>query len=211
MTRGLPAEVASAALADTVRPFFAVELLFDSPNELRFWTGLGDIVYDGETYTGAGELMQISEVQESSDIAARGATLTMSGIPSNLLNLAVDEPYQGRIAKIKFGIFTTAPGPGNLLVSDTEYLLVDTDTKLDINFTSSFNMFDLFVGRMDQMTIDDGADTATIALTVESKLIDLERPRIRRYSDENQQSRFSGDLAFEFVSRLQDESLTWGS
>jgi hypothetical protein len=67
----------------------------------------------------------------------------------------------------------------------------------------------VFTGEMDEMNIQFGADTVTISLAVESRLVDLNRPRIRRYTDADQQSRFSGDLAFEFVTRLQDEDLQW--
>ena len=212
MTRGLPNEISVSAQAPTVRPFFAVELLFDSPNELRFWTGVGDITYDGDVYTGSGNLMQISEIQESSDVAARGATITMSGIPSNLISLALDEDYQHRIAKIKFGIFTeSVSSDSELLINDSDFLLLnDAGDRLLIGYDSTITMVDLFVGRMDQMSIDEGPNTSTIALTIESKLIDLERPRVRRYTDASQQSRFPGDRAFEFVTRLQDESLTFG-
>ena len=68
----------------------------------------------------------------------------------------------------------------------------------------------LFIGYMDQMNIVDGAETANITIMVESKLIDLERPRTHRYTSESQKSRFAGDLAFDFVSDLQDKPLSWG-
>ena len=211
MTRGLPTDIIAAINSQSVHPFFAVELLFDSPNELYFWTGIGDLVLEGITYTGTGDLMQISEIQESTDIAAKGATLTLSGIPSALLSLAYDEPYQGRVCKIKFGMIGEGVESGSfLLINDTDYLLLnDVGDRLDISSKGPANMFDLFVGTMDQMNISEGAETSTISLSVESKMIDLERARIRRYTDANQQARFSGDLAFEFVTRLQDEKLDW--
>lgn len=211
-TRGLPNEITTYLDQPTLEVFFAVDLLFDSPNELRFWTGVGDLSFGGETYTGSGNLMQISELQESSDIAARGATLTLSGIPTELIGLALDETYQGRIAKIKFGVFGRGVSDNSfLLINDTDSLLINgSGDKLEIDYADTLEMFDMFIGRMDQMTINEAGDTCTIALTVESKLIDLERPRNRRYTDQNQQSRFSGDLAFEFVTRLQAEELEWG-
>lgn len=213
MTRGLPSDISDALDAQSVRPFFAVEFLFDSPNELRLWTGLGELTIDGDTYTGAGSMMQVSEVQETTDIAAKGASITLSGIPSSLLTLAYSEPYQGRVCKIKFGLLGEGVDSGSfLLINATDYLLIDdSGGRLDISSDGPASMFDLFIGRMDVMTVAEGPETSTIALTIESKLIDLKRPRIRRYTDANQQSRFPGDLAFEFVTRLQDESLSWGT
>lgn len=181
MSRDLASAIANALDDDEVNVFWACDLLFDSPNELYFWNGLGDLVLDGNTYTGAGTLLELSEMRESSDIAAYGATLTLSGIPSNLVSLALSEPYQTRKAIVKFGVE----------VSGTKYAVT------------------VFTGEMDQMNISVGPETATISLDVESRLVDLNRPRIRRYTDADQQSRFEGDLAFEFVTRLQNESLSW--
>lgn len=213
MTRGLPSLIVNALEDQAVKPFFAIQLFFDNPNELYLWTGVGELVLDGITYTGAGDMMQVSEVQETTDISAKGASLTLSGIPSDILDLVYAEDYQGRTAKILFGLtgegiesgsFLALNGAGDLLLID------DSGGFLDISSPGVSELFELFVGTMDQITIDEGPDTSTISLTIESKLIDLERPRIRRYTDANQQSRFSGDLAFEFVTRLQGESLEWG-
>ena len=95
--------------------------------------------------------------------------------------MALAEPYQGRRAIVKFGVLS-----GGTRYSST-----------------------VFVGEMDQMNINVGPETSTIELDVESRLVDLQRPRLRRYTDADQKSRFSGDDAFEFVTRIQNESLEW--
>jgi len=181
MSRDIAAAISNALDDQTISVFWACDLLFDSPNALHFWSGIGDLSLDSETYTGAGDLLGISELRESSDIAAYGATLTLSGIPTSIISVALAEPYQGRKAVVKFGV--------------------------DVGGTKT--AFTVFTGEMDQMSISFGADTATISLDVESRMIDLNRPRIRRYTDADQQSRYVGDLAFEFVPRLQSESLEW--
>ena len=94
------------ALDDAVfRPFYAVELGF-AEGEVRFWTGYGDIVVGGDTYTGLGNLLDISYVEETSDLSARGVTLTLSGIPSSLVSLALSSQYQGRKATLFFGAYS---------------------------------------------------------------------------------------------------------
>lgn len=70
--------------------------------------------------------------------------------------------------------------------------------------------FLIFDGRMDTAEIADGGDTATITLTAESRLRDLERVRTRRYTDADQQSRFPGDKGLEYVPSLQDKQIVWG-
>lgn len=190
MTRDISAEIRTAIASDHVQAFFAVDLLFDDPNKLYFWSGLGTQAINGTTYTGAGDLLGISEIQESSDLAAYGATLTLSGIPSNLITLAKSEPYHGRKCLVKFG-------------------MVGSDVTGSIDYSAPSSFFTAFSGKMDQMEFQIGPETSTISLNVESNMIDLRKPRIRRYSDENQQSRHSGDVFFEFVTRLQNESLEW--
>lgn len=210
MPRSILTEIIDAANKTVVAPFFAVDLEFDSPNELRFWSGVGDLVVGGVTYVGAGNMLSVSEVRESSDLAANGATLTLSGIPSNLIDLAIGEPYQGRIARINFGLIDyDLLESAFLLKEDGDGLLLESGGRIDLRVTQPANFFNLFSGYMDQMNIVDSGDTSTIALSIENKLIDLERPRVRRYTDQSQQSRFPGDLAFEFVNRLQSEEVTW--
>ena len=63
---------------------------------------------------------------------------------------------------------------------------------------------------MNQMNIEEGPDTSTIQLSVENKLVDLERPRVARYTSAYQKDKFNGDLGLDFVESLQDQKLTWG-
>ena len=102
MSRSLPDSIISVLSAETIHPFFATRLFFDTQT-LNFWTGLGELTVDGVTYTGTGQLLQISELGETAEISAKGATLTLSGIPSNLISLALTEAYQGRNCEIYFG------------------------------------------------------------------------------------------------------------
>lgn len=213
MARGLPADMASTLGEDHVKVFIAVDLDLDSPDDLHFWSGYGSLEYEGVTYVGAGWMMQISDIQEVSDISAKGATLSLTGIPSELISVAAEADYQGRIAKIKFGVVGQGVPAGTVLEIDGLGDTLELDAAGDeLGIASEFptTMYTLFAGYIDQMVIESGAETCTIGVTVESKLIDLERPRIRRYTDENQQLRYPGDLAFEFVPRLQKEVLTWG-
>jgi hypothetical protein len=63
---------------------------------------------------------------------------------------------------------------------------------------------------MNTMTIEDSGETSNISLTVESKLIELNRARVRRYTHESHQARHPDDTFFSFVADLQDKSVVWG-
>ena len=169
MTRSI-SEILSSLTDDTVKPVFAVDLMFDSTtttfageevtsSPLYLHTGLGDLTIGSVTYVGTGSLMQISDVSEGSDISARGINVQISGISTDILAVALSLPYRGRVFRLKMGM-------------------------LDANDTTS-SLSTIFVGYMDRMDLAEGSETSVMTLAAESKLINLERPRIRRYTSEN--------------------------
>jgi hypothetical protein len=63
---------------------------------------------------------------------------------------------------------------------------------------------------MDQLSIKDNADSSTIEVKLESRLIDLDRIRPFRYTEEVQDGLYSGDTFFSTVQDLQDKKINWG-
>ena len=181
-TRDITTVVENALDDDVVYPFFAIELIFDS-GPLRLWTGVGEATIDGDTYVGTGNLLSISSIEETTELAVRGATITLSGVPSEVISLALQSAYQGRVCNIYFG-------------------MVDGNTYS--------NLTQIFSGYMDEMNIEETPETSTIEVKVENKLIDLERQRVRRYSSAYQKSIYPGDLGLDFVESLQDKKVVWG-
>lgn len=180
MSRDLNAAIITAVEAGVLDVFVGVEGFFPS-GVVRLWAGLGDMTVDGRVFTGAGSLIQVSEVEETATLSASGVTLTLSGVPSTLISLALNEPYQNSLMNLYFGV--TKPSPVASVV---------------------------FSGYVDQMIVSDGPDSSTITVTVENKLIDLERPRSRRYTHADQQLRYPGDRGLEFVESLQTKEIFWG-
>ena len=185
MTRGLTTAFKNETLASDLRPITLVELDF-SGGAVRMWTGEGDLIWDSKTWIGTGTLLGIDAVQESTDIAAHGIQLSLSGIPSVLLSTILTEHYQGRSAVI----YLAALNSSLAVVADP---------------------FILWSGRMDTMMIQDGAESATITLTAENRLIDLERQRERRYTGLDQKNFFPDDKGLEHVSNQLDRELNWGN
>lgn len=149
-------------------------------NVLRLWTGFGDLNFNGFTWTGSGTLLSISSIGETTDIVAKGAILTLSSVPSEVISLAIGVPYQGRPCKIYFGV-------------------------------SESSMTEIFSGYMDQMNIQESSDMSVVELTVENKLVDLERSRVARYTTAYQKSKYPNDNGLSFVEDLQDRQISWGS
>ncbi len=205
MSRDLSNITIESISEDVVYPFFATELRFDD-NIIRMWTGQGTLVLeDGTEWIGLGQLLSISSIEETSEMAVKGATITLSGIPSELLSLALSTPYQGRVAKIYFGTFLR----DSLLQETGNYILLEGGGRINLeSMSTGFN--ELFSGYMDQMNIEESGDTATIAMAVENKLIDLERARVARFTSGYQKSVYPGDLGCDFIEDLQDKKISWG-
>jgi len=204
MSRDLSTAVENTIEDEVVYPFFVTEMNFIS-DTLRFWTGIGTLVYEGVSYTGAGNLLNISSIEETSEIAAKGARITLSGIPSETLSLALSEPYQGRICTVSFGLFSK----GHLLQENSSYILLESGGKIALE-TQEIGLTEIFSGYMDQMNINEGVENSDVELLVENKLIDLERQRVARYTSAYQKTRFPGDLGLDFVESLQDKNVVWG-
>ena len=188
MARSITTAFNTAIKSQVVRPFFACELAF-STGTLYFWNGYGDLTMtaggSSNTFTGLGDLMGVSAVSESDQVEAIGASLSLTGIKSSLISSALSANYTNRNASIFLGLF-------------------------DTNKSVIADVYTLFKGKMDIMKIDEGAESATIVLNLENRLIALDRPKERRYTHEDQQLSFSGDLGFEFVPDLQDKEIIWG-
>lgn len=185
MARDLTAGMTAAIAADTVRPILLAEIVFASGTS-RVWNGIGDIVFGANTYQGVGKFGSATPVQETTELQASGVTFSLSGIPADMLSIALQDVRWGKSAKLYFGLLNLSTGA---LIADP-YLI--------------------FSGMTDVPAIDEGDDTATVSITAENRLVDLERPRIRRYTHEDQQLRDPGDLGFEYVASLQDASISWG-
>jgi len=181
-------EITAAVIAETqksqgAKPFLLAKLSFDG-GDVRVWNGRGDLTFNSELYTGVGDLGKVSTIEEGIEQRAFGITLELSGVPASSISLALTEELQGRPAKIWLGFF------------DSSYQIINTPNLL-------------FSGRLDTMDIELGKE-ARIVVTAESRLIDWGRPRIRRYTDADQNELYPNDDGFQFVSDTTQKEIVWG-
>lgn len=185
MSRGISVGMTAEVAANELRPVLLAFFDF-AGGAVRMWNGYRNLVWDGNTYTASGTFGSISPVEESLDLSAKGASIQLSGIPTDVLALALSDDYQGRPAKIWLGAIDSS---GALVTSPVL----------------------IFGGRMDTMSLADAGETGTLTLTCESHLIDLNRSRERRYTDQDQRIDYPTDRGFEFVAGLQDKNIVWGA
>jgi len=183
MTADMVSEVTTAQLA----PVMLTELQFDSASPTRFWNGYGDLYYNSATYLGIGNMGTLSPIDETTDLSARGIMMQLSGVPTALVAVALSTTYQGKPCSVMIGALS--PTAGTLISSPVT----------------------VFSGRMDVMNITDDGQSAIITMSAENRLVDFRRTREIRYTDEEQQNLFSGDLGLEFVTAIQEKTIYWGN
>jgi hypothetical protein len=204
MSRDIAPLVVEELSKPLLEPFFTVELDFDS-SPLYMWTGYGNLTIGDKTYLGAGQVLNISSVSETTEMEAKGATITVSGIPSSFLSLALQEPYQGRECRIFFAVVVN-----QRILQENGDLIFTEAGDIFLTEASGINLTEIFSGELDQMNIEENADTSVISVTAENVLIKLERPVVRRFTNEDQKSRFPNDRGLEYVAGLQDKDILWG-
>lgn len=185
MARSLTGAMVTAITAGTVKPILLARIETASGNILA-WNGSGDLLWGADTYKGLGDFGGVSPVQETSELQAAGISFQLSGVPGTMISLALQSIRWGKPAKLWLGLFDTATGS---IVADP-YLV--------------------FSGYTDVPEINESGENAVITLSAENRLIDLKRPRARRYTHEDQQLIEAGDKGFEYVQSLQDKTITWG-
>lgn len=182
--RAITSSVLAEFAKQKVAPFVACQIQF-SDQVMSLWTGIGPVTLFSQTFLGVGHLAGIAPIVETTDLQANGLQLSLSGVPQDILAESLSMCRQGLPVTIWLGFFDSA----GVVVADPVVA---------------------FIGRMDTVGIDEGAETAVITVTAESRVIDLNRPRIRRYTDDDQQRTNPGDLGFQYVPMVQDWNGSWG-
>jgi hypothetical protein len=182
--REITVGMAAAVQAGALHPILLAKI-GTAGGDVRVWSGGGTIQFGGEAYAGTGVLGSVSPIQEGDGLQATGVTFQLSGVDPSLISTALGQMRNGMPAKLWFGVL----GDDLVLVADP--LL-------------------LFEGLTDVPVLQDDGATATIGITAESRLIDLERPRTRRYTAEDQALDDASDKGFEYVPAIQDMEIIFG-
>lgn len=152
---------------------------------VRMWTGIGEIEWNGQTWLGAGAMASVSPVRETSEVVAEGLSVTLAGIPTDLLSLVLNEVQQNNTGRIWLAF-----------MDDDGSIVADPALA--------------FVGRLDTSNVRDDAESLTVTIQYESRLRDFERNRSFRYTTESQETLFADDKGFDFVPSLQEWNGVWG-
>tara|TARA_R110000824_G_scaffold322351_1_gene509043 strand:- start:725 stop:1303 length:579 start_codon:yes stop_codon:yes gene_type:complete len=188
MARDITSAFNTAIKSTNVRPIFAVELEI-SDGTLRFWGGYGSLTMtaggSSKVFTGTGDLLGFTPIQETSTLQMSGVTVSLTGIKSSIISSILSAQYTNRNGTIYMGLFDSSKS----VIAD---------------------VYTLFKGKMDVANIQEQADTSIVTLNIESRLVQFDLPLNRLYTLEDQQVDFANDLGFEFIPDLQDKEIIWG-
>lgn len=182
--RGLTAAMVAELAKGAVQPVVFVEAEFATAT-VNFWSGVGDLAWDNKTWTGTGELGSISPIGETTEELAQPLSITLSGIPTVLVDYVLNQLRRGKPLSVWLGFFSASGA-----------VIADPD--------------DSWSGRIDSGKIEDNGETSTITIIAESDLADLNRNEELRYTHQNQQAMFPGDDGFKYVESIQNLNLIWG-
>jgi len=183
LTRTITAATQTASEADQFSPIVFLELDFAS-GFLRLNSTVSEFTFLSNVFTGTGDMGEITVVSEKGDIESTSITVGLQGVNTTIISIALNEDYQGRNAKLWLGFIDSA---GVLIVDPTR----------------------IFSGRMDTMPIVIGGDDNKVQISIESRLADLFKARIRRYNNADQQERYTSDKGLEFVEQNVEKELIW--
>lgn len=147
---------------------------------LRLWTGIGDRTIDGQTYLGVGTILSIGGLEEVADLSARQVSVQFQGIDRAITAIALSSPYQRRPARILFGVMGEI---GHVVV---------------------------WAGQMNRMTTVDDGERVSVTLELDSRLVELQRSRVRLYTEASQKARDPSDTFFDWTAKLIDQDVVWG-
>jgi len=141
-----------------------------------------DLEWNGNTYLG-GRQVGVDPIKDQGGEVV-GLSFGLSGVPADLIAVALAEPIQGRRAVVRLAIMEPE---GQQIV----------------------DVIQLWTGTLDQMPITEDNNMATINVTAEHRGIFFARAKGVMYSDAAQQRLYPGDKCLEFLTAQAAHQDVW--
>lgn len=167
----------------TVQSVALVEILH-TVSPIRLHTGIGDLIYNSNTFQGMGTLGRISSINENSTMATASVDLSLSGVDTSLISTFNRKDMQNSNVTIWHGY-----------INDLGTLLVPVV---------------IFNGFVNNSSVDIGRDTSVINLNVIDEFTRWQKNLPKRYNNESQTSDYPNDILFSRQAEMFKETLTWG-
>lgn len=181
--RSLTSAAAAALSGASVSIVQLVEILTTPPIYLN--SSAVTIQVGSTLYYGIGTLGSVDTIKDTPG-GSQSLTLSLSGIPSDLLAVALQENVRGAVTRVYLGVFDPATG-------------------------SMLDMPLVFSGFLDQTPIEHGNSTGTIPAIAIHRGETFARPKPFRNTDGDQQAAYPGDTSRRYVVAQSQHQDIWPS
>jgi hypothetical protein len=183
--RSLTSPTLAALIAGVVAPVYLVALQFTSGTKY-VWTGINTVVWNGQNWTGQGDLLGISPITQTADLQSESITISLSGLDADDVSSVTSDVSTDSTADVWLGFLDLTTGA---IIADPDHC---------------------FSGTLDVPTLQDDGDTASISITCENDLIKLAQASMRRYTNDDQAIVYPTDTGFSFVPSVMAWNGAWG-
>lgn len=182
MSRTISASNLAEIDAAHLHEVLLVKLEFDTPVYIH--SGVGSIVFDSNTYLGVGQFGNVGNQIESEQLRPTSLILSLSGVDAALITEALDAGNYGDIITIYMGYRQ------------------DDGTLVDDPWIPWKGFFEF-------AAVKHGTENI-VSITCRHDLAILNEAEGSRFSDEDQQVRFTGDTGFQYITDMAGTKLIWG-
>ena len=181
--RNLEAELKARAEGPEFLNVVFIELDFPS-GTVRAHNAIGTYEWGGYEWLGVGAFGSISDIEESLKLVDQPITLGLSSITPEILNAIKNDNVFNRTANIYVGV-------------------ISRDNKL---LATPHNWIS---GYMESAAIGIGEENG-ISVRVQTYAARLRQRNNRRYTDEDHQEFYPGDVFFNLLSAIKEAEVPWG-
>lgn len=186
-----PNTIAAVLSGNGVKAAFLVEFQFVS-GTMGVWNGNGEMSSGGRTFKGLRSLGQIDGLEQAVNGNAPQATFTLSGVDSTALAEEQGDPFD----------YVNRPVVVYLQFFNDDWTTLDSPYAIWGGTMQTFQ---------ETYAWDESAKgwISSIGVTAESWFVGRGRPSYSYYSDRDQQGRFAGDLALQYMAPMQNYTVRW--
>ena len=182
MPRSLSTDLQTQVSAQQTKIAFLVELNLSTV--IRLTDFYRDVTYNSESYEAGGSFLSVDSTTETGQLEVNEINLSFSNVTDQVRSLVQDGSFNDKKVEIYLAYFDA-----------------DEDLVGAVNY---------FTGNIRNVSIQENITDSVLTLTVASHWANWNLTKGRHYSDESQQSVYSGDRGLEYATQTKSD-VRWGS
>jgi len=182
MPRSLSAGLQTQVSAQQTKTAFLVELGLSTTIRLTDW--YSDVTYDSNSYEAGGSFLTVDTTAETGQLQVSDINLGFSNVTDQVRQLVRDGAFTDKVVNVYIAYF-----------DDNETLV---------------GAINYFTGQIKNVNISETLEDSLLSMTVASHWANFNLTKGRHYSDESQQSLYSGDRGLEYATQTKSD-VRWGS